>query len=684
MPPPVAPPGARLTLTRAARLLSSGKLSAVQLCSYCHELASLGDRPLHDGTTASTGDGVRQYIGDANDHPPGLGLNAFAQLSSRDALIHHAAESDRRREAGLALGPLDGIPVSVKANIAAEGWVLSAASRIMNGWEVDNGVCDNNESAVPECAFDSDVVHRLLRGGAVIVGTTNLDEFGMGSLGNNALPSIQERQGRQHTDTSGAFVRGAGPGIVRNPLPYLGYLSPPFLMDEEYEGNLHDEEELDDLWAHHVSTPLLWRHPDLLHEISSPTFDHHLTLSAGGSSSGSAASVALGSSLLSIGTDTGGSVRLPAAWTGVVGFKPTYGLISRYGVVAYASSLDTVGILAPTATCVATALDVVVNRRSESSQASHDEDGRLTGDMDSTSVSVSIDASVSVLLDDTDAASDPEMMKPLRGLSIGVPSSFSVSECPPVVSRAWQTGIDRLRDAGAEIKTLSSNIVSTEMVEASLPSYYVLACAEASSNLTRYDGVEFGSNLYDIDSGDHALVPGRISAEDRNIYTPLSSLTELERRFSTLRSLGFGSEVKRRILCGTSVLSSDRFHTHFEAATKVRAVLSQQFQTAFQNDVDLMLVPTALSLPPDLGPDGSHAPSSTETFANDLMTIPISLAGLPSASVPVYLGEAREGQGRGTDDDFGDLPRCSVGLQVFGPKLSEEKVLLAASVLEND
>ena len=671
------PAANRLTLTRAARLLASGKLTSVQLCTYCHELASLGDRPLHH---------LREDDGNGHDGPPGLGLNAFAHLSPLEQLLQHAAESDRRREAGLSLGPLDGIPISIKANVAAEGWLLSAGSRILNWREtkVNSETPDGQE-----CAFDSDVVHRLLKGGGVIMGTTNMDEFGMGSLG-NTLPIIPLR------DEAKARPKGRrrDAGLVRNPLPYLDSLTPSFLTDGHLEEHFlhHNEDEVDEMWAQHVTTPLLWRHPDLLHDIASPSFDRHQSLSAGGSSSGSAVSVALGSSLLSVGTDTGGSVRLPAAWTGVVGLKPTYGLISRYGVVAYGSSLDTVGLLAPSVRCAATALDVVINRRSEPGQkdmSGKDVDERLTGDMDSTSVSVPVSTFMSKLLMDsenTDANAEP-----LKGLFIGIPSAFSVMECPPLIQKAWQEGIKRLRDAGATIKEISTEVVSERMIEASLSAYYVVACAEASSNLSRYDGVEFGADLEDLLPRDDKNFSGSPQLKSRNeedgaSNNPFSNLTELERRFSTLRSIGFGSEVTRRVLCGTSVLSSDRFHTHFEAATKIRAILAREFNAAFKTNeagaggnevrVDLMLVPTALSIAPDLGLDGSHAPDPTEMFANDVMTVPISLTGLPSISVPVDVD---------LSDEEGTRAQCraerTVGLQVFGPKLSEERVLLAASVL---
>ena len=563
--------------------------------------------------------------------------------------------------------------------MAAEGWLLSAGSRILN-WKatVNSSDEDHTRKSSQECAFDSDVVHRLLKGGAIIIGTTNMDEFGMGSLGNTLPPS--QNQKRAASNNSSRDV-----DLVRNPLPHLNSLVPSFLIDGHLEGKLshHDEDEVDDMWAHHVTTPLLWRHPDLLHDIASSSTDRYQSLSAGGSSSGSAASVALGSSLLSIGTDTGGSVRLPAAWTGVVGMKPTYGLISRYGVVAYASSLDTVGLLAPSSRCAATALDVVVNRRGG------DDDERLTGDLDSTSVSIPVGASVSKAFSDSGKADASK--KPLEGLSIGIPSAFAVSECPPLIQKAWQAGINRLRDAGAQIQAVTTDTVSDKMVETSLSAYYVIACAEASSNLSRYDGVEFGADLEDLLPQDHsgsAMSPSMVSSDDGGASeNPFSNLTELERRFSTLRSIGFGSEVTRRILCGTSVLSSDRFHSHFEAATKVRAVLAREFNAAFcqksdcsgEARVDLMLVPTALSVAPDLGLDGSRAPDPTAMFANDVMTVPISLVGLPSISVPVGVGLT----GEGCEVDESEQENTSaVGLQIFGPKLSEENVLLAASILE--
>jgi aspartyl-tRNA(Asn)/glutamyl-tRNA(Gln) amidotransferase subunit A len=212
--------------------------------------------------------------------------------------------------------------------------------------------------------------------------------------------------------------------------------------------------------------------------------------------------------------------------------------------------------------------------------------------------------------------------------------------------------------------------VSSQWVKLSCAAYYVLACAEASSNLSRYDGVRYGKDHDAVTSDDH-------------IDSVFADMTILEQHISATRASGFGDEVQRRVLAGTSVLSSDRFHTHYEAAAIVRAKLSQSLENVFRcsveegdsDEVDAILVPTALSFPVVLDPRKEARPDSTSAFANDVMTIPISLGGFPSISVPIH-----ESKSPDTVPHSGD--NSPVGLQLFGPRGSEELVLKTARTLE--
>jgi aspartyl-tRNA(Asn)/glutamyl-tRNA(Gln) amidotransferase subunit A len=556
----------RLTIRQAARILDAGLVTSEQLAAYCHSLAVAGEQV--------------------------WGLNAFASLVAREELLEQARASDDKRKYGEAASIFEGLPISVKANLAVATEPLTAGSRILGAGQKDT----------PPCGYDADTVRVLLRdSGALLVGTTNMDEFGMGSLGTNVSSNSQN-------------------AYTINPVQYLRRLDMRVSSSSSMSG--------DESVAEIIRTP-----EALIFEAHSKAFDaQEEVFSAGGSSCGSAASVAHGSSLLSLGTDTGGSVRLPAAWCGVVGLKPSYGLLSRHGVVSYASSFDTVGILAPSVECAAMALDKLAQRGgiSRDSTSSFYEDSNY----------------VSVHLD---TQSLTEKCSMLQGIKVGIPSSFSVEECPPEIKEAWSRGAERLQKHGASIEIISTDQISTELVQKALAAYYVLVSAEASSNLSRYDGFRYGVGLDEETAA-------RLGDLD-------TDLTPLERQYSATRMQGFGTEVARRILCGTSVLSSDKFHTQYEAAAKLRAVLSQQLRSALEK-VDLLLIPTALSQPCSLDRDRLD---STEMFANDVMTVPASLAGLPSVSIPVSL------TGDGTH---------MAGLQVMGPRLREDLILRAGQILE--
>ena len=546
---------------------------------------------------------------------------------------------------------LDGIPVSIKSNIAVEEFDLTANSDILQ----NNN--NNNNNNTP--GYDSRLVQKLKEAGAIIIGQTNMDEFGMGSLGTNC--NSNRRRDPSHSESGSESDSNSMATTTVNPLPALN--DTPL---EEYIDHICKEQI-----------------PSINIEKSSQI------LSPGGSSSGSAASVSMGSSIISVGTDTGGSIRLPAAWCGVVGLKPTYGAISRDGVVSYASSLDTVGVIGPSAACVSYALDVMKNEKmndSDNECENWQDDVRdstacfldpVSGWIDDVQMDVG-DGGNAIATGATILETYAEIHKhSLKGLKVGIPAAFSVDECSDDVQQAWQSSIEKLEDLGATVVTISdSEGISSEAVKMSLPAYYVLSSAEASSNLSRYDGLRYG-----------------LSNESNTVAEGMKT-NPREGQFASTRSAGFGSEVQRRILAGTAVLSSDRFHTHYEGAANVRATITKQLNAAFgigigtgdgrqasaeEKIVDLMLIPTAITSPPSVSPNASP-PDSTEAFKNDIMTVPISLAGLPSISVPVYNHNATPTSNR-TDKSETAYKHPVVGMQIFGPRLSERKILHTAHML---
>lgn len=552
----------RLTVRAAARLLENGLISSEQLASFCHTLAVAGEDI--------------------------WGLAAYSSIDACDSLLDQAKESDLRRKHGETYSILDGIPVSVKENIGVRDAPLTAGSRILG----------SGEAETRPCGYDADVTNTLLRKcGALLVGTTSMDEFGMGSLGINSLTP------------------------TKNPAPYINKL----YADPRRDASSNDDDVK-------LAKMVQLSKEEILEKHSQAFSDDEPIFSAGGSSCGSAASVAHGSALLSLGTDTGGSIRLPAAWCGIVGLKPSYGVLSRHGVVSYASSFDTVGLLAPSVHCASIALDLLRERGD-------------TGSRDSTSSSLhlSFDASES---ESKPSTSDEHS---LSGMRIGIPSSFSVEECPSEITDAWLRAANHLSKQGAEIELISTDDISVDFVKMALATYYILVSAEASSNLSRYDGFRFG-----------------VSSRDDELSTPKfdSDFTPLEQQYAESRMKGFGREVSRRILCGASVLSSDRFHSHYESAARLRAALASQMRSVLENKVDLLLFPTALSSPCRI--DKGQI-DNTEIFSNDVMTVPASLAGLPSVSVPV---------------PFEHGGSFMAGLQLVGSRHGEEKCLKAATILE--
>jgi aspartyl-tRNA(Asn)/glutamyl-tRNA(Gln) amidotransferase subunit A len=323
----------------------------------------------------------------------------------------------------------------------------------------------------------------------------------------------------------------------------------------------------------------------------------------GGSSGGSAAAVAARAVMGATGTDTGGSIRQPAAFCGVVGLKPTYGRCSRWGIVAFASSLDQAGPLTRTVRDAALMLGAM---------AGHDP-------KDSTSADVAVPDFAAALTGD------------VKGLRVGIPAEYRLDGTAPEILALWDRGIAWLKAAGAEVRP-----VSLPHTKYALPTYYIVAPAEASSNLARYDGVRFGLR-----------VPG-------------DSLQEM---YENTRAAGFGKEVRRRVLIGTYVLSAGYYDAYYLKAQRVRALIARDFARAFE-DVDLLLTPTCPT--PAFGV-GDKMDDPIAMYLNDVFTVPASLAGLPGISVPA--GLSADG-----------LP---LGLQLIGRAFDEATVLRAAGVLES-
>jgi aspartyl-tRNA(Asn)/glutamyl-tRNA(Gln) amidotransferase subunit A len=322
----------------------------------------------------------------------------------------------------------------------------------------------------------------------------------------------------------------------------------------------------------------------------------------GGSSGGSAAAVAGRLSLAATGTDTGGSIRQPASFCGIVGMKPTYGRCSRWGIVAFASSLDQAGPMTRTVRDAAIMLGAM---------AGHDP-------KDSTSAPVSVPDLEAALTGD------------IRGLRVGIPKEYRIDGMAGEIDALWQQGVDWLEAAGAE--TIEVSLPHTRYA---LATYYIVAPAEASSNLARYDGVRYGLR-----------VPG----------------DTLDEMYENTRGEGFGAEVRRRILIGTYVLSAGYYDAYYLKAQKVRTLIAGDFHEAFKT-VDVILTPTA---PSDAFAIGDKMDDPITMYLNDVFTVPTSLAGLPGISVPAGLSA------RG-------LP---LGLQLIGRPFDEETVLRTAGVLE--
>ena len=398
-------------------------------------------------------------------------LNAFITLASTADVQADAAAAPS--------GPMHGMPIAVKDNIATTSLSTSCGSKMLQGWV---------------SPYEATAVTRLRAAGAVIIGKTNMDEFAMGSSTENS-----------------AF------GPTLNPLD-------------------------------HARVP-------------------------GGSSGGSAAAVAAGICRISYGSETGGSVRQPAAFCGIVGVKPTYGRVSRFGLVAFASSLDQIGVFGATVDDAALGLQVI---------AGHDAH-------DATSVDVAVD--------DYRA----EAGKPLAGLVVGVPAEYFPASLDAKIRAKCDRAITVLRELGAEIRN-----VSLPHTDFAIPVYYILAPAEASSNLARFDGVRYG---------------------------PRAASDDLRGMYERTRSDGFGPEVTRRIILGTYVLSQGHYDAYYRKAMLVRERITEDFARVFASGVHVLFTPTAPS--PAFG-FGSKA-DPLEMYLSDIFTATANLAGVPAMSQPIGL-----------------------------------------------
>ena len=431
-----------------------------------------------------------------------IGLNILLQED-----FAHAGREARALERAAARGALCGVPVVVKDNIATERMTTSCGSRILEGYI---------------SPYEATAVKRLRAAGAVIVGKSNMDEFGMGSSTENS-----------------AF------GPTRNPLA-----------------------------------------PDRV---------------PGGSSGGSAAAVAAGIVTIALGSETGGSVRQPAAFCGVVGVKPTYGRVSRFGLVAFASSLDQIGVFGRTVHDAASALHTIAG----------------ADPLDSTSA----DEPVA----DYRAAGGGGM----TGVVIGRPREYFPASLDARVRERCDAALEEFKRLGAEVRD-----VSLPHTNLAIESYYIIAPAEASSNLARFDGVRYGLRI----EGDG-----------------------LRGMYEATRSRGFGPEVIRRILLGTYVLSAGYYDAYYRKAQQVRGLIARDFADVFNEGVHLLFTPTA---PTSAFPLGSTS-DPYEMYLNDIFTCPANLAGVPAMSLPI-----------------GRVDGLPVGGQLIASHFDERQMFAAAFALE--
>ena len=435
-------------------------------------------------------------------------INAFI-TTTRETALKQADQADNRFRDMKKVPLLNGIPVAVKDILCTKGIKTTCGSNILNNY-------------IP--TYNATAVEKILQDGVVLIGKTNMDEFGMGSSTENSII-----------------------GPTRNP----------------------------------INTECV----------------------AGGSSGGSAAAVASGETVLALGTDTGGSIRLPSAYCGVVGIKPTYGSVSRYGLISYASSLDQIGALGRTVEDCAVLLNCICG---------HDR-------LDTTSANVK----------------KPDfrrsLKKGVKGIKIGLPKEYFIEGLDSQVKNRVMTAVNLLDKNGAEITEISLPHASY-----AISSYYLIATAEASSNLARYDGVKYGFRSDD-------------------------NISDSVKMYEATRSEGFGREVKRRIMLGTYVLSAGYYDAYYLKAQEARSLIKQDFDEAFKR-VDCMITPVSPCLPFKLG---EKMADPLQMYLVDIYTVSLNLSGLPGMSI-----------------NCGNVDGLPVGLQIIGKAFDEEMVLRVGHAYE--
>jgi aspartyl-tRNA(Asn)/glutamyl-tRNA(Gln) amidotransferase subunit A len=454
-------------------------------------------------------------------------LNAFLSVST-ESVLAAAARIDARRARGEPLGPLAGVPIAIKDALCTTDAPTTCGSRILTRRGSDGRPGDARSGWRPP--YDATAVARLREADALLVGKTNMDEFAMGSSGENS-----------------AF------GPARNPVDP-------------------------------ARTP-------------------------GGSSSGSAVAVAASMTLASLGSDTGGSIRQPASFCGVVGVKPSYGRVSRYGLVAFASSLDQIGPFARDVRSAALVLEAIAG----------------SDPRDSTCSALPVGAYARAC------------EKDVRALRIGVPEEYFAEGLDPDVARAVRGAVAKLEREGCVVKP-----VKLPHTEYGVATYYIVATAEASSNLARFDGVRFGL---------------RVEPEHGS----------LDSMYGATRDAGFGAEVKRRILLGTYVLSAGYYDAYYRKAQQARTLIRRDFDAAFR-DVDVIATPAS---PTPAFRLGEKIDDPLAMYLADVYTLPASLAGIAGLSVPC-----------GTTEKRADRPALPVGLQLLAPAFAEEQLFTVARAVE--
>ena len=549
-------------------------------------------------------------------------VNSFVTVD-REGALKRAEEVQKLIDDGKLDGPLAGVPVAIKDNMCTEGLLTTCSSKILGNF-------------VP--TFTSEAVLNLEKAGAVILGKTNMDEFAMGSTtetsaygetknpwnlehvpggssgGSCAAVAAEECFYALGSDTGGSIRQpssfcGVTVAIKDNMCTegllttcsskILGNFVPTFTSEavlnlEKAGAVILGKTNMDEFAMGSTTETSAYG------ETKNPWNLEHVP---GGSSGGSCAAVAAEECFYALGSDTGGSIRQPSSFCGVTGIKPTYGTVSRYGLIAYGSSLDQIGPVAKDVTDCAAILEII---------ASHDE-------KDSTSVKRDDLDFTSALVDD------------VKGMKIGIPKDYLGEGLDSEVKDAILNAAKVLEEKGAIVEEFDLSLV-----EYAIPAYYVIACAEASSNLARFDGVKYGYRTEEYDG--------------------------LHNMYKKSRSEGFGAEVKRRIMLGSFVLSSGYYDAYYLKALRTKALIKKAFDEAFAK-YDVILGPAAPTTAPKLGESLSDP---LKMYLGDIYTISVNLAGLPGITVPC-----------GTDSK--GLP---IGLQLIGDCFKEKNIIRAAYSFE--